>query len=1131
MSKQKRYSKITKEIIKIIGVFGICCCIYGCGSTNADEVFSVIKPVVNSSNEPVGVSTDRLDFGWQMESSERGKKQSAYRITVAASEKDLKKNIYVWDSGKVESSGSLYIPYGGETLQGASRYYWNVEVWDEDGNKAEPENISYFDTCPDVDTWEQTKWLSAPKKDMADDSLTNFNISFDLKTESDRAYFIFGADTGEYGHYYLWEMDFSQDNIIYRISEMNGKKTQNIYECQTEYESTMYIGKLLHTEVSVEGNRVETSFEEKYLDSELTTSIDVTETSDLQVTASETASLSGAYIIELTNSNGMYSKGYGVYQERNGQDTYYDNIQIKDDNGNIIVSENFDDADNTVFKPAVLDIENGMLKVKHQYIFADKEDIPAPMFRKEFEVTKEVSEAYLFGAALGIYAPFINGERIGEYYFPSGRQSFNESIKYDSFDITQYIAKGTNTFGAYLGHGWFDRAAYSGEGNTGFRAQIVICYTDGTRDIIGTDDSWKCYTNGPIRNDDMYNGEFYDAAFECDGWTSSGYDDSGWIKPECNIVADRYCTLQMEPSENEKIACVEHIKPVSVTEPVDGVYVYDFGQEFSGIVALSRLSGSVSDQNGSRCITMQYGEALNTEQLINRDDETGTVWNDNYLMAQNTDYCILDNDTDSFSPQLVCRAFRYVQITGLSKPLPLEQVDGIVLSSDLEKAGEFSCSNEDINKLYLNIVWTQKSNYLSIPTDCPQRDERFGWSGDAQVFSRSGSYNSNVYHFMDNYLYYLRQAQSDDGAYPDIVPSDKNTETAHNGWADAGITITWNHYLQYGDKNIILNNYDAMCRYIEHLVNTSEGFIRYADGYGDHNAVSETPIELTNTAQCAHSARLLSKMAAVIGKEDDASYYNDIADKYTDAWYDNFVQDDGSVECWTQAAYTLGLEYGLFKDKADMASEKLSTCIDHAEGHLNTGYIATEYILPVLADYGYTDKAYNLLEQTTYPSWLYQVQNGATTVYERWNGYSQTDGGYGLQGSLNHCGLGSVNEFLFRYVAGIDTDEEGAGFKNIILRPTVGGSLSFASGKYESPYGLIVSEWTKTDEEITYHIVIPANTTAKVYLPTIGDISRDNEMEYTESGTLLEQIEGIQKLDDGAYKFPSGEYEIKCRQR
>ena len=243
------------------------------------------------------------------------------------------------------------------------------------------------------------------------------------------------------------------------------------------------------------------------------------------------------------------------------------------------------------------------------------------------------------------------------------------------------------------------------------------------------------------------------------------------------------------------------------------------------------------------------------------------------------------------------------------------------------------------------------------------------------------------------------------------------------------------------------------------------------------------------------------------------------------------MQEDGSVECWTQAAYTLGLEYGLFKDKADMAAEKLSTCIDHAEGHLNTGYIATEYILPVLADYGYTDKAYGLLEQTTYPSWLYQVQNGATTVYERWNGFSQADGGYEIQGSLNHCGLGSVNEFLFRYVAGIDTDEEGAGFRNIILHPIIGGSLSYASGKYESPYGLIVSEWNKTDEEITYHIVIPANTTAKVYLPTIQGISQDNEMEYTESETLLEQIEGIQKLDDGAYQFQSGEYEIKCRKR
>ncbi|MBQ6887393.1 MAG: family 78 glycoside hydrolase catalytic domain [Lachnospiraceae bacterium] len=1030
---------------------------------------TVQRLTVNRRENPVGVPVEEVSFGWQMQSTENGKMQSAYRIVVADTEEALQQQKYVWDSGKVESEISVYIPYEGEALENSERYYWNVQVWDEDGKLIEEAETAYFDTCAEADSWKNIAWISTPVEETdGKETVTGeirtaeeFYVSYDMWMEQGKSSFVFGANQGEYGHLYRVEWDTTQEYLIHRLAEVQEK--QVVWEEETKYKllSADCIGQEMHVQISVQADKVIT-----YLNGE----------------AVAENQIQGTALI-----------GYGFYQERGTVTAYYDNLVIENGQKEVIAKETFENPKETIFSPYQLDIEEGKLRVRHQYVLADIRYESAPMLRKEFEVDKEVENAYLYAASVGVYEPFINGNKVGNSYFASGRQAYREQMKYDSYDITNCLTEGKNAIGVYLGHGWYDRAGYRNEGELGFKAQLVICYTDGTKEMIATDDTWQCYTDGPIRNDDMYNGEFYDAGKEQEGWNTAGFAAEGWQSVACDIVQNP--DMEFLPNEMERIECVQTLVPVSVTEPEEGVFVYDFGQEFSGNVKLSGLQGNAGD-----CITIQYGEALNAETMSVSDDTVGTVWNDNYLMAQNTDYYVMSGDSEEYTPTLVCRAFRYVQIEGLSEALEPEQVEGLVLSTAMEETGSFTTSNGDLNKLYENIVWTQRSNYLDIPTDCPQRDERLGWSGDAQIFARSAAYNSDTYHFMDNYLYYLREAQTEEGAYPDIVPY-RACDYGNNGWADAGITITWYHYLQYGDKQIILDNYEAMCRYVDYLVATSENYIRTKQGYGDHNSISETPREVTNTALCAYVSGLMADMAQIIGKEDDAAYFDSVYNEYKNAWQTAFVQENGSVECWTQAAYTLGLQFDLFDEKKEMAAEHLVTCVDYTDTHLNTGYIGTQFILPILVDNGKTEKAYGLLEQTTYPSWLYQVQNGATTVYERWNGYQvQEDGTYLLQGSLNHCGLGSVNEFLFRYVLGIEADSQNPGFKHIILQPTIGGSLTYAKGSYKSIYGTIVSEWEKNGAGVTYHTVIPANTTATLILP-------NGETMELESGEHTIQLE------------------------
>jgi alpha-L-rhamnosidase len=507
--------------------------------------------------------------------------------------------------------------------------------------------------------------------------------------------------------------------------------------------------------------------------------------------------------------------------------------------------------------------------------------------------------------------------------------------------------------------------------------------------------------------------------------------------------------------------------------------------------------------------------------MLNPD---GTLYLKNLRGARVADTYICRGDgEETWEPTFTFHGFRYVEVTGLDQKPSLDLIRGVVIQSDTPKAGTWECSDPLLNQLYSNIVWGQRGNYLSVPTDCPQRDERLGWMGDAQVFVRTASYNADVDTFFNQWLLDVAEAQSAKGAYADVSPRVAVGEGVA-GWADAGVICPWTLYLVYGDKDILARQHDSMAKYIDYLKTNSKDLIRPAKGYGDWLSVSaDTPKDLLATAYFAYSTRLMSKTAAVLGKSDDSARYEQLFQDIRKAFNARFVEPDGKIKGDTQTDYLLALKFDLLDDaqKPD-AVRRLVENITSRGTHLSTGFIGVSYLLPVLTEYGHADLAYDLLNQKTYPSWLFSVVHGATTIWERWDGWTP-DKGFQNPGmnSFNHYSLGSCGEWMFESAAGIDLDPEKPGFKHIIIHPHYGGGLKWVKATYNSLYGPIKVSWTHEGDDVTLNVCIPPNTTAKVYLPPVW--TPIDEMPKNYIGDQTELIRQPVELGSGEYTFTGNE--------
>lgn len=1110
-------SKKTQTFLLAGGIIAICLVVVGIAFHNQnisngkekgkEDVVSaknviVSEPKVSHLTTPLGIDEETPTFSWQIQSDRTGCEQTAYQIMVAMSKEALAAGDFVWDSGRVASGLSTGISYEGDALTPKQRYYWTVIVWDETDTESMLEEPSWFETGLMETGMGDARWISAPTDaerfnvESSDIAYTNteqtdvelcYKISYTMEVENTTAGFAFGAQEGRYGKLYLLEIANRDEVPVIRLKTMiDYTETE-----EAEQEITDFIpadGRTFHVVLTVDHENLSVLIGgEKVCD----------------------------FPIESTPIGSV-----GYYKSRSASHAWLDDLYAVDMAGNVLYDENFDEEE-TIFTPLYVATEDGQLKITSGMMLTPGGEQPAPLFRREFQVKNtEIQQARVYMTALGSFSLSINGQRASDAYFEPGKLAYNQELTYVTYDVTDLLQEGeVNALGIILLHGWYDRGVGYPEiwnpwGDTNaLLGMLEITYADGSSQTIVTNQSFTCYTDGPVREDDLYQGEYYDARCEQTGFDTVSFRADEWQCVEEDGISERYDAVPLYGKVNEPIRCVDELQPVSVTNPKEGVYVYDFGQNFAGICRIS-LTG-----RAGKVLTLRYGEELNTEDLLNADDIPGTIWTENLLTAEATDYYVLKGDQggEQFEPEFVFHGFRYLQISGVDEVVDISEVTGIVLSSDLTQTGSFQCSNGLVNQYYANTVWSQISNFMDNPMDCPQRDERHGWTGDAQIFSLTASYNMDTYAFYRKFLREERTLQDDDGSFADMVPRNFGTgwmgtdgAASNNCWGDAPVVVTWNLYQQYGDLSIVKENYDALTKWMDFLIATSEDYIRTWGGYGDHLSLEDTPADLSDTAWCAHSADLLFRMATALGETDDAAYYRQIFETYRDAWQAQYVTADGMTVCDTQTSYALGIAFHLFADEQEaLAAERLNLLAEYSGYHIKTGFSGIGYLLPALSETGYVESAYRMLQQTEPPSLLYGATKGATTNWEQATAYQEAENGYLIDGSLNHYAFGSPVSWLYTDVLGIKSDEAAPGYKHILLEPQAGGDLDFAEGSYISAYGEIFVRWEKTDCGYRYVFRIPANTTATLTLPALtsgryvenGDSSQERE----DAVTLMEE--------------------------
>jgi alpha-L-rhamnosidase len=712
---------------------------------------------------------------------------------------------------------------------------------------------------------------------------------------------------------------------------------------------------------------------------------------------------------------------------------------------------------------------------------------PSPLLRREFLVKKKVERARLYATAMGVYEMTLNGNRVGDKYFTPGWTSYDFRYQYQTYDVTSSVKSGENCLGATLGDGWFrGRMTWNHKRNSygkrlALLAQLVITYTDGTREIVGSDDKWRAAT-GAILESDIYDGERYDARLERAGWSEAGYNDNEWKgvtvvePPKAKLVA----------SAGPAVRKIENIKPVKVFRTPADDTVIDMGQNMVGWVSFR-----VKAPAGTT-ITLRHAEVL---------DSAGNFYTDNLRSAKQTvRYTSKGQAVESYEPHFTFQGFRYVAVSGWPGEVKAQDFSGVVVHSAISRTGTFESSSSLLNQLQHNIIWGQKGNFLDVPTDCPQRDERLGWTGDAQVFARTASFNHDSAGFYTKWLKDLALDQEVDGAVPFVIPNVLSHETrqgeaASAGWADAAVVVPWTVYQAYGDRRILEEQYPSMRAWVEYMRRQAGENYIWSSGFsfGDWLAFATTKADypgattdkdLIQTAYFARSTALLVRTAQVLGKMEDAAGYAELEEKIRSAFQKEFVTPNGRLSSNTQTAYALALLFGLLPE-AQRAGAAARLAADVREfGHLTTGFLGTPVLCRALSDYGYLDEAYMLVNRTEYPSWLYPVTKGATTIWERWDGIKP---GGSFQdpsmNSFNHYAYGAIGEWMYAVVAGLEIDELAPGYKHILIQPRPGGGLTHANASVQSMYGYVASGWEIADGKMTVRVEVPANTTATVRLP------------------------------------------------
>jgi alpha-L-rhamnosidase len=754
---------------------------------------------------------------------------------------------------------------------------------------------------------------------------------------------------------------------------------------------------------------------------------------------------------------------------------------------------------------------------------------PSPMLRRTFSLKGPIESARLYVTCHGLYEAQMNGRRVGDQALAPGWTAYDKRLQYQTYDVTSLVQAGENAIGVTLGDGWFrGLLVWSGNRNvygksTALLAQLEVVAKDGSREVITTDSSWKSST-GPILSSDIYNGEVYDARQEKPGWSQTGFEAGGWSGVR---VATHSKDVLIWPA-GPAVRRVEEIRPVKVFKTARGDTVVDMGQNMVGWLRIK-----VKGPSGAQ-VTLRHFEVL---------DKEGNVYVANLRAAKATDQYTLKGteQAEVFEPHFTFHGFRYVAVEGWPGEVTADDLTGVVVHSDFGRTGTFECSEPMINQLQHNIQWGQKGNFVDVPTDCPQRDERLGWMGDAQVFARTACFNADVAGFYTKWLADVAADQKADGAVPHVIPDvlsrGQATGGASAGWADAAVVVPWTVYLCYGDKRLLERQYSSMKAWVDYMTRRAgqDGVWRQDFTFGDWLAFATTQSDypgattdkdLICQAYFARSTDLVQQAATVLGKTQDAQHYGELLKKVKAAFQKEFVTPNGRLSSNTQTAYALALAFDLLPaSQRESAARRLAADVNRFK-HITTGFLGTPVICRVLSDYGYLNEAYMLLNRKDYPSWLYPITRGATTIWERWDGL-KPDGSFQDQGmnSFNHYAYGAIGEWLYAVVAGLDLDPENVAYKHSLIQPHPGGGLTSAKATLESPYGKVASGWQIKDKSLIVDVVIPPNTTATLTLPKAGDKA------VMESGKPVAKAEGVRSVQQkgGALvaELGSGDYHFE----
>ena len=980
---------------------------------------------------PIGIGVAQPRLSWKIRSEQSGEKETAYEIRAASSARNLTdRQADLWDSGKVISDQSVLVPWAGKALGSRAQVYWQVRVRDKDGKPtawSEPASFELGLLNP-ASEW-KAKWITAdlPRYDVEQEALAK---SFWVNA---------GSSANETAAVRLTFSLPSNTSIRNASIDAAGDGLLTLY---------------------VNGHTIR------------------------QGSSSRTAPLRANILSEVlagTNIIGIKSAAVrnAVRRDRGeaGRNAIAARVLVELADGRRLefptdVSWKAAVAPDGEWFATNADVSSWSNSLAlARYVdqtshYCDNTIGPGRYLRKAFVATKPIARARLYATALGVYDVWLNGKCVnGDCVLSPGWTDYSKRVMVQTYDVTRLLARGNNVLGAVLGDGWYaGRIGWMGLAQYGktpcFAAQLEITYRDGSTERVTSDESWKS-GSGEIIGSDLQWGEIIDSR-KATGWSEPSFNDSSWTP----AVSEEH-QVELDPQRGPPVRQLFELAPKRISQRGD-TWLVDFGQNLVGHIRLT------AHGSAGITITVRHGEMLNPD---------GSLYTENLRPALATDTLILSGRRDEFEPRFTFHGFRYAELTGYPGKLSPDALRAVVVGSDTPATGSWECSDTNLNQLYSNIVWGQRGNFLSVPTDCPQRDERMGWMGDAQVFAPTAARNADVAAFFAKWLVDVDDAQSDRGDFANYSPRAAQPQPGWPVWGDAGVIVPWVMYTSYGDTAFLADNYTDMVRWLEYCQRSSKDLI-LSGGVGDHLAPQRTPTDVVDTAYFANSADLAAKAATVLGKTEDAARWEKLHQDIVAAFNRTFVSTNGVIRGDTQTAYILALQFNLLPDPLrPLAAQRLAENVAE-HGHLTTGFVGVGLICPTLTQIGRPDLAWQLLFADSYPSWLFSVKNGATTIWERWDGWTPEKGFQdSSMNSFNHYSFGSVGAWFYSGAGGIMLDESHPGYKHFILRPQFTPRLNFVRATLDSPYGLIVSRWHTEKDMVFYDVTVPPNTSTELILP------------------------------------------------